>query len=91
MKCRCIAPARAEVASIFLGEIKNDVVSGKTNVFICSYGKNCVESERKMAGDGKCAKNIWREMWSAPKILYWSWWRCEVRQKYSIGVGVSNY
>ena len=26
-----------------------------------------------MAGDGKCAENIWREMWSAPKSLYRSW------------------
>ena len=69
----------------------DDVVSGKTNVSICIYGQNYVESGRIMAGYGKCANNIWREMWSAPKILYRSWWRCEVRQKYYIGVGVSNY
>ena len=61
---------------MFLNEYA--VVSGKTNVSICIYGQNYVESGRMMAGDGKCAKNIWREMWSAPKRLYRSWCQHDV-------------
>ena len=54
------------------------VVSEKTNVSVYIYGQNYVESGRMMAGDGKCAKNIGREMWSAPKILYRIWCQHDV-------------
>ena len=61
---------------MFLNEYA--VVLGKTNVSICIYGQNYVESGRRMAGDGKCAKQMWREMWSAPKMLYRSWCQHDV-------------
>ena len=58
----------------------HDVVLGETGVSICIYGQNYVESGRMMAGDGKCAKNIGRQMWSAsaPKIFYRSWCQHDV-------------